>query len=77
MEGEQGKTVNYYAKDVGLIKTISSGEGYEVSSTLSYIENNMPLIQTITLFYPNTDGSIDTIDVQIEFSTNDEPKDFI
>ena len=77
LEGEQGKTVNYYAKDVGLIKTISSGEGYEVSSTLSYIENNMPLIQTITLFYPNTDGSIDTIDVQIEFSTNDEPKDII
>ena len=77
LEGEQGKTVNYYAKDVGLIKTISSGEGYEVSSTLSSIENNIPLIQTIALFYPNTDGSIDTIDVQIEFNTNDEPKDII
>jgi translation elongation factor P/translation initiation factor 5A len=77
LEGEQGKTVNYYAKDVGLIKTISSGESYEVSSTLSSIENNIPLIQTIALFYPNTDGSIDTIDVQIEFNTNDEPKDII
>ena len=77
LEGEEGKTVNYYAKDVGLVKTISSGEGYEVSSTLSSVENNIPLIQTITLFYPTIDGSIDTIDVQIEFNTNDEPIDVI
>ena len=77
LEGEKGKTVNYYAKDLGLIKTISSGEGYEVSSTLSSVENNMPLIQTITLFYPNIDGSLDTIDVQIEFNTNEEPIDVI
>lgn len=77
LEDEQGKTVNYYAKDVGLVKTISSGEGYEVSSTLSSVENNIPLIQTITLFYPNIDGSLDTIDVQIEFNTNDEPEDVI
>lgn len=77
LEGEQGKTVNYYAKDVGLVKTISSGEGYEVSSTLSSIENNVPLIQTITLFYPNIDGSLDKIDVQIQFKTNQEPIDVI
>lgn len=77
IEGEQGKTINYYAKDVGLVKTISSGEGYEVSSTLSAIENNMTLIQTITLYYPNIDGSLDTIDVQMEFNTNDEPEDII
>ncbi len=77
LEGEQGKTVNYYAKDVGLVKTIAIGEGYEVSSTLSSIENNIPLLQTVTLFYPNIDGSIDSIDVQIEFKTNDEPKDII
>ena len=77
IEGEQGKTVDYYAKDVGLVKTIASGEGYEVSSTLSAIEKSKPLIQTITLYYPNIDGSIDTIGVQIEFNTNDEPKDVI
>lgn len=77
LEGEQGKTVDYYAKDVGLVKTIASGDGYEVSSTLSSIENNTPLIQTIALYYPNIDGYLNTIDVQIEFSTNDEPKDVI
>ena len=77
LEGDTGKTVNYYAKGIGLVKTISSGEGYEVSSTLSSIENNLPLIQTITLFYPNVEWSLDTVDVQIEFNTNDEPADVI
>lgn len=77
LEGDKGKTVNYYAKGIGLVKTISFGEGYEVSSTLSSIENNVALIQTITLFYPNGEGSIDAVDVQIEFNTNDEPVDVI
>lgn len=77
IEGENSKTVNYYAKDVGLVKTISSGEGYEVSSTLSAVENNKALIQTISLFYPNIDGYIDTINVQIEFNTNEDPKEII
>jgi hypothetical protein len=77
LESDKGKTVNYYAKDVGLVKTVSSGEGYEVSSTLSSVEKNVPLIQTITLFYPNAEASIDAVDVQIEFNTNDEPLDVI
>lgn len=75
LEGEQGKTVNYYAKDMGLIKAITSGEGYEVSSTLSSIEKNVPLMQTIKLYYPDTDGiHLNTIDVPIEFYTNEEPE---
>ena len=78
LEGEQGKTVNYYAKDMGLIKTITSGEGYEVSSTLSSIEKNVPLMQTIKLYYPDTDGiHLNTIDVPIEFYTNEEPEDIV
>ena len=77
LEGEQGKTIDYYSKDVGLVKTIASGEGYEVSSSLSFIESNKPLIQALTLYYPNTDGYLNTIDVQIEFNTNDEPGDVI
>lgn len=77
-EGEQGKTVDYYVKDIGLVKTVSSGEGYEVSSTISSIESNQPFIQPITLYYPNVDGvTLNTIDVQISFNTNDEPKDII
>jgi hypothetical protein len=77
LEGEQGKTLDYYSKDVGLVKTIAAGEGYEVSSSLSSIESNKPLIQALTLYYPNIDGYLNTIDVQIEFNTNDKPEDVI
>lgn len=77
-KGKQGKTVDYYVKDIGLVKTVNSGEGYEVSSTLSSIESNQPFIQSITLYYPDVDGvTLNTIDVQISFNTNDEPKDII
>lgn len=77
-ESPQGETIEYYTKDKGLVKVINKGEGYEVSSTLSSIENNVPLIQTITLFYPDIDGiNLNTVDVQVEFNTNDEAKDVI
>ncbi|HAQ41446.1 MAG TPA: hypothetical protein DCM73_11870 [Clostridiales bacterium] len=77
-ESHQGTTIAYYAKNTGLVKTVDKGEGYEISSVLSNIENNSPLIQTITLFYPNTDGiHLNTVDVQVSFNTNDEPKDVI
>lgn len=77
-ENPQGKRVDYYAKDMGLIKTVNTGEGYEVSSTLSSIEKDQPFIQTITLYYPDVDGiTINTVEVQISFNTNDDPKDII
>lgn len=77
-ESSKGTTIEYYAKDKGLVKVINKGEGYEVSSLLSSIENNVPLIQTVTLFYPDIDGiNLRTIDVQVSFNTNDEPKDII
>lgn len=77
-ESSQGTTIEYYAKNKGLVKTINKGEGYEVSSTLSQIETNAPLIQTVTLFYPDIDGiNYNIIDVPVTFNTNDEPKDVI
>jgi len=77
-EDKQAKTIDYYVKNMGLVKTVNKGDGYEVSSTLSAIEKNQPFIQTIALYYPNEDGiTINTIETQISFNTNDEPKDII
>lgn len=77
-ESQQGTTIEYYAKDKGLVKVINKGEGYEITSTLSSIENNVPLIQNVTLFYPDTDGiNLRSVDVQVSFNTNDEPKNVI
>jgi len=77
-EDSHGITIEYYTRDKGLVKIINEGEGYKTSSVLSTIENNVPLIQTITLFYPDIDGiNLRTIDVQVSFNTNDDPKDVI
>lgn len=77
-EGQQGTTIEYYAKDKGLVKVVNKGDGYEVTSTLSSIEENVPLSQTITLFYPDIDGiNLRSVDVQVNFNTNDEPKTVI
>ncbi|WP_313342216.1 GerMN domain-containing protein [Sedimentibacter sp.] len=78
VENGQGTSTNYYAKDVGLIKSIYKDDDYEVSSTLAGIEQNIPLIQTVTLYYPDIDGvHLNSVDVQISFNTNDLTKDVI
>ena len=47
--------MDYYVKDIGLVKTISKSEGMEVSSSLSKIEENARVVQTTPFFYPNID----------------------
>lgn len=77
-EGKDNKTINYYVKDMGLIKTVYSGNGYEVKSTLSKIEKNVPLVQSIKIFYPNmTDNNLNSINIDISFKTNEDPKQAI
>ncbi len=77
-EGKDYTITDYYAKDIGLIKTINAGNDYEVSSTLSKIENDIPLVQTINLYYPNMEESIlNSTKVDISFKTNDNVKDVI
>lgn len=77
-EGKDYKTVDYYAADMGLIKTISTGEGYEVSSTLSKLETDSPLVQNIIVYYPNMEEDLlNSIQIEVSFNTNDDTKDVI
>ncbi|NYB75051.1 GerMN domain-containing protein [Sedimentibacter hydroxybenzoicus DSM 7310] len=77
-ENDQGTNTNYYAKDVGLVKSIYKSDDYEVSSTLDNVEQNISLIQTVTLYYPDIDGvHLNSVDVQVSFNTNDSTKDVI
>lgn len=70
---EFGTTTDYYAKNVGLVKTVYLSDNYEVSSSLSEIRENEPLVQTVRFFYPNgNDSKIYYKDQQIAFETNDE-----
>jgi hypothetical protein len=71
-------TTEYYAKGVGLVKTISKGEGYEVSSTLSKVEKSAPFVQSVRVFYPSTDEMyLLAKDVEISFNTNEDVRDVI
>lgn len=71
-EGNGGKTLDYYAPNVGLVKTVFTSNGSEVSSTLSKIENNVPLLQSVRFYYPNgNDGKLYFTNKKLSFNTND------
>ena len=73
-EGANDKTVDYYAPNVGLVKSVwIPGEGGdEVSSSLSKIEENASFVQNVDFFYPNIDDERYYYKTrQISFKTND------
>lgn len=72
-EGSDGITIDYYAKGVGLVKTIFQSGGMEVSSTLESVEEDTARAQDIRLYYPDIhSGSIQYLDQEVSFRTNDE-----
>ena len=74
-KGPHGQTMDYYVKDIGLVKTISKSEGMEVSSSLSKIEENAPFVQTTPFFYPNIDDDrLYYTNKALYFHTNDITK---
>jgi hypothetical protein len=56
-ESSKDKTIDYYAKNVGLVKSVFVSGGTQISSTLTKIEENVPLVQNIHFFYPNINDS--------------------
>ena len=77
-ERTDSTTIQYYAKDVGLVKTIFLAGEAEISSTLSAVEEDVPSMQTLRFFYPNiNDDTIYYVDREIAFYTNDVTKDSI
>lgn len=75
-EGKDNTIMDYYAPGVGLVKTVYKGsDGYEVTSTLSKLEKNTPLVQQVKIYYPNIDdGKIHTTNIPLSFKTNDITK---
>lgn len=71
-QGPKDKTVDYYAKDTGLVKTVFTSGGNEVTSALSKIEENAVLKQKINFYYPNANNNILNYKVkEVSFKTND------
>lgn len=69
---ENGVSTDYYAKNIGLVKSVFTYGDAEVSSSLSAIEKDRPLIQTMRFFYPRSDGEgLDSSEASVSFHTND------
>lgn len=63
---------DYYAENMGLVKTISESKDYKVSSTLKKIEKNVQFTQNVQLYYPNiSDDKIHSVEQKLIFNTND------
>lgn len=74
-EGNGDNTQEYYAPNVGLVKSLFTSEGLVVSSTLSKQENNVPLSQDVKFFYPNVnDDKLYYVNKKLTFKTNDLTK---
>lgn len=72
-EGKDGTTVDYYAKDIGLVKTIFRSGGLEVSSTLSELQEDADRIERIRFFYPDIETSkIYYLEKDVVYRTNDD-----
>ncbi len=77
-EGTDSTLTQYYAKGVGLVKSVFRSDESEVSSTLASIETDVPFTQTIRLFYPDADGTaVYYQDREINFYTNDSTGDVL
>ena len=71
-EGADGTNIDYYARNVGLVKTIFRSGGMEISSSLKAVEKNAARIQQIRFYYPEKEsGTIKNITQDVEFHTND------
>jgi len=65
-------TTDYYAKGVGLVKSVFKSGDTVVSSSLLKIEKDKPFVQTIRFFYPDVNADrIKSVEKQVSFRTND------
>ena len=70
--GKADKTLDYYAPNVGLVKTVFISNGGEISSSLSKIENNVLFTQSLEFYYPNVNGiNLNFVYKQLIFKTNE------
>ena len=74
-QNKEDKTLDYYAANVGLVKSVFVAESGEVSSSLSKINKNTPLTQTVKFYYPNAnDDKLYFVNKKLSFNTNDITK---
>lgn len=72
-ESNDSATIDYYAKDIGLVRTIFQSGGMEVSSTLKSMEEDAVRTEKIRLYYPDIDsGKLYYQEKEVTWRTNDD-----
>ena len=71
-EDKKNKTLDYYAPNVGLVKTVYTPNGGQISSLLTKIQNNVLFTQSVEFYYPNIDEvTLNYVYKKLSFKTND------
>ena len=74
-QSKDSKTLDYYAPNIGLVKSLYIAKGMEVSTTLSKIEKNVKFDQQVKFYYPNIDeDKLYFVNKKLSFNTNDITK---
>ena len=76
-ENEDGQSKDYYAPQVGLVKSAFQSGDMEVTSSLKTINKNQPYTKTIDIYYPNVDEKLYPEQTTLTFHTGDETKDIL
>jgi hypothetical protein len=67
------KTLRYFAKGIGLVKTVFRSGDMEVYSALTEISKDVPFTQTVRFYYPDAQsGRMYYRDSELSFRTNDD-----
>jgi hypothetical protein len=74
-DSKDSKSFDYYALNTGLIKTVFSSNGDEISSTLSKISSDVPVVQTVKFYYPDfKNNTIVYVKHVLNLKTNEDVK---
>src|SRR5665648_701166 len=71
-KGKNDTVTDYYVKDIGLVKTVMTGQDYEISSSLKEIEENANRIELIQFYFPGDNDKLNKVEKEVSFRTNDE-----
>lgn len=77
VNGEQVQTLNYYAEGLGLVHTMNKASDYEISSSLKEYNKDTSRSKVVNFYYPNADEKITLFRKNLEFKTNDIPRNLI
>ncbi|ETA79601.1 GerMN domain-containing protein [Youngiibacter fragilis] len=70
IDGATGDTINYYAKGIGLVKTVFNPGTDEVSSSLKTVTKNKPYSRLMTFYVTNVDAKLLRVNKEVTFKTN-------